>query len=83
MASMKLFLLQVGFRRLPHANNNLIAIIPTESESDSLSDSISKNIPTLINSKHTNSSDSTKITNIQNFNNEGNKLKYNISIKNP
>ncbi|CAI6343226.1 unnamed protein product [Macrosiphum euphorbiae] len=54
----------VGFRRPTHANNNLIAIIPMDSEGDSLNDSISRN------SKLTYTSDSTKLTNFQNLNNE-------------
>lgn len=43
-----------------------------DSEGDSLNDSISKNLPKNINSKHTYTSDPTKLTNIQNLNNEGN-----------
>ncbi|KAL5239592.1 hypothetical protein ACI65C_007002 [Semiaphis heraclei] len=58
----------VGFRRPTHANNNLIAIIPTDSEGDTLNDSIPKNFST--NSKHTNTSDSTKLTKFQDLNNE-------------
>ncbi|XP_025192497.1 serine/arginine repetitive matrix protein 1-like isoform X2 [Melanaphis sacchari] len=60
----------VGFRRPTHANNNLIAIIPMDSEGDSLNDSISKNSPKNINSINTSTSDSTKLTNSQNLNNE-------------
>ncbi|XP_022179342.1 serine/arginine repetitive matrix protein 1-like isoform X3 [Myzus persicae] len=60
----------VGFRRPTHANNNLIAIIPMDTEGDSLNDSISKNLPKNTNSKHTYTSDSTKSTNFQNLNNE-------------
>lgn len=43
------FVLQVNFRRPPtHENNNLIAIIPTDSENDTQTNSsISKNIPKI------------------------------------
>uniref|UniRef100_A0A2S2NVM6 Uncharacterized protein n=1 Tax=Schizaphis graminum TaxID=13262 RepID=A0A2S2NVM6_SCHGA len=60
----------VGFRRPTHANNNLIAIIPMDSDGDSLNDSLSKNLPETINSKHASTSDSSKLTNFQNINNE-------------
>lgn len=60
----------VGFRRPTHANNNLIAIIPMDSEGDSINDSASKNLPKNINSKDTTTSDTTKLTNFQNLNNE-------------
>lgn len=43
-----------------------------DTEGDSLNDSISKNLPKNTNSKHTYTSDSTKSTNFQNLNNEGN-----------
>lgn len=64
------FLLQVGFRRPTHANNNLIAIIPTDSESDSqTNNSVSK----INNSKQVLISDGTKsTTDVQHLNNEGN-----------
>lgn len=68
------FLLQVGFRRPTHANNNLIAIIPTDSESDSqTNNSVSKNLTKINNSKQVLISDGTKsTTDVQHLNNEGN-----------
>lgn len=60
----------MGFRRPTHANNNLIAIIPTDNENDSqINDSASKNLPKSVNSKHMQSSDGTHSTDI--LNNEG------------
>lgn len=67
------FLLQTSFRRPTHANNNLIAIIPTDSESDShTNNTASKNLTKNVNSKFTHISDGTKSTDIQNLNTEGN-----------
>lgn len=61
----------VGFRRPIHANNNLIAIIPTDGEGDLQNDdSASKNLPKHLNSKLSNTFDDNKSTNIQNSNNE-------------
>ncbi|VVC45490.1 Hypothetical protein CINCED_3A007814 [Cinara cedri] len=61
----------VGFRRPPQTNNNLIAIIPTESESDTQKNgSTSINIPTVISSEHRHNDDCTKPSNVQNLNNE-------------
>lgn len=45
-----------------------------DSEGDSINDSASKNLPKNINSKDTTTSDTTKLTNFQNLNNEGNQL---------
>lgn len=45
-----------------------------DSESDSINDSASKNLPKNINSKDTTTSGSTNLTNFQNLNNEGNQL---------
>lgn len=50
-----------------------------DSEGDSLNDSASKNLPKNINSKDTNTSDSTKSTNFPNLNNEGNQLNITLS----
>lgn len=50
----------------------MIAIIPTESENDTqTNDSTSKNIPTVLSSKHMHNADITKSSDIHNLNNEG------------
>lgn len=60
----------MGFRRPTHANNNLIAIIPTDNENDSLiNDTASKNLPKSVTSKHMHNSDGANSTDI--LNNEG------------
>lgn len=61
----------VSFRRPTHANNNLIAIIPTDSESDSQNNDLSsKSLINNINSKFTHIPDGTTSTDIHNFNTE-------------
>lgn len=67
-----IFLLQVGFRRPTHANNNLIAIIPTENEGDSQpNNTTTKNFPENVNSKLVHIPGNTKAIDIQNFSDEG------------
>lgn len=70
-----IFLLQVGFRRPNHANNNLIAIIPIDTENDTQTSApLSQNVTGNVDVKISNSSLSTKSTN-QSFNNEGKIIK--------
>jgi len=62
----------VGFRRPNHANNNLIAIIPTDTENDSLTyDSTPQNLlQKYVNSKDSPISDNAKTTVVNTLNNE-------------
>jgi len=83
LCSLKYFILQVSFRRPTHANNNLIAIIPTDSESDSQTNDLSsKSLIENVNSKYTHIPDGTKSTDIHNFNTEGNSSEIYIYIYN-
>lgn len=64
--------LQLTFRRSTHANNNLIAIIPTDSESEShANDLVSNNLSKPASSKVL-TTDGTKTNDIQNLNDGGN-----------
>lgn len=70
--------LQVTFRRPSHANNNLIAIIPTDSEGDSQTNDLeSKNLPKPAHSKVL-PTDGAKTTDIKNLNDEGNFIRFSI-----
>jgi len=67
------FFFKVGFRRPTHANNNLIAIIPTDGEGEPQKNDLpSNNFSNCPISKLSDTTDDNKPAAVQNENNEGN-----------